>query len=64
MCARRVCIEPIELRIKVVLRRAFGGDEFEAFAQRSIRCKALSHAIRGLEERLGQTQHLIGVEEE
>ena len=38
--AWRVRIEPSELRIKVVLRLASGGDEFEAFAQRPIRCQA------------------------
>ena len=38
--ARLVRIEPSELRIEVVLRRALGGDEFEALAQRRIRRKA------------------------
>src|SRR5712691_6843671 len=36
-CARRVPIEPSELRIKVGLRLTLSGDEFETFAQRSIR---------------------------
>ena len=38
--ARPVRIEPSELGIQVVWRRAFGGDEFEAFAQRRLKCQA------------------------
>jgi hypothetical protein len=35
-CTRRIRIEPSELRINVRLCEAMAGDEFEAFAQRSI----------------------------
>jgi hypothetical protein len=59
--ARRVCIEPRELGVEVVWRRALGGDEFEAFAQRPVRGQAGDQDLSELATRDDSVAGVAGV---